>query len=193
MQRFSNHTDHPQTDEELALSARGGNDAHRIRLISRYMPVVKARVSGYAGGLEPEDLAQEGMIGLMQAIRNYDPSKGASFKTFALLCIDRSIISVVRASMAAKKIPASTIVPLTDEETEGKTQDDPESIVVSQDNLRWLVGQLGQVLSQLEQRAFFLYLGGCEYEEIADRLQVSVKTVDNALCRARSKIKKLDL
>ncbi len=183
-----------QTDEALALAARRGSDADRIRLISRYIPVVKSRVSGYAGGeLEPEDLAQEGMIGLMGAIDQFDPDRGASFHTFALLCIDRSVISVVRASLAAKKIPTSTMVPFEEFETEAHRGDTPEEIVVKKDSARQMAQRLKTVLSEKEHRVFFLYLGGCDYEDIAGRLQITTKAVDNALCRARSKIQKIQL
>ncbi|MBQ6819144.1 MAG: sigma-70 family RNA polymerase sigma factor [Clostridia bacterium] len=186
---------HPNpTDEQLALGAQGGDDGCRLQLITRYIPVVKARVSGYAdSGLEPEDLAQEGMIGLMGAIDFYDPDRGASFHTFALLCIDRSVISVVRASLAAKKIPRSTLVPLEDFEAESPRDDNPEDIVVANESAHLLTAKMQQVLSALEWRVFFLYLGGCEYEDIAGRLQISPKAVDNALCRARSKIRSIRL
>ncbi|MBR3843947.1 MAG: hypothetical protein IKM39_00395 [Clostridia bacterium] len=92
------------SDEVLAVSAREGDEASRIRLIGRYIPLVKSRVSGYAGGgLDPEDLAQEGMIGLMQAINGFRENRGASFRTFALLCIDRSIISVCGHRLGQEK------------------------------------------------------------------------------------------
>lgn len=181
-----------QTDEQLALGAQKGADADRVQLISRYIPVVKARVSGYAGDdLEPEDLAQEGMIGLMGAIDHFDPHRGASFHTFALLCIDRSVISVVRASLAAKQIPSSNRVSFDLFESETYAGDSPEDIVVKKDSARQMARRLTTVLSKLEHRVFFLYLGGCEYENIARRLQISPKAVDNALCRARSKIQKI--
>jgi len=182
------------SDEQLALGAHGGDDACRVSLIGRYIPLVKARVSGYAGSdLEPEDLAQEGMFGLMEAIDRYDPSRGASFRTFALLCIDRSVISVVRSALATKKIPAATKVSLDEFALQPVEGDNPEDIVVSQDTARHMVERLAEVLSPLEHRAFFLYLGGCEYEDIAERLQISSKAVDNALCRARGKIRKIKL
>ncbi len=188
----SNDVQQSIPDELLVANAQRGEDADRIRLIHRYIPLVKARVSGYAGSdLEPEDLAQEGMIGLMNAIEHYDPARGASFRTFALLCIDRSVISVVRASMAAKKIPSSTLVPLEDSDPLPSAGESPEEIVVSNDSAQFLASRLEGVLSPLERKVFYLYLGGCEYEEIARRAQVPLKTVDNALCRARRKIKKL--
>ncbi len=188
------NNDQQQTDENLALLAQQGSDSDRVRLIGRYISVVKSRVSGYAGGeLEPEDLAQEGMIGLMAAIDQYNPKRGASFHTFALLCIDRSVISVVRASLAAKQIPSSTLVPWDDFQSESLRADTPEQIVEKKDNARQMADRLRDVLSKLEQRVFFLYLGGCEYEDIAHRLQISTKAVDNALCRARSKIQKIKL
>ena len=182
------------SDEQLALFAAQGDEASRIRLIGRYIPFVKSRVSGYvAGGMDPEDLAQEGMIGLMGAIDAFQPNRGASFRTFALLCIDRSIISVVRSSLGAKKIPLGTLVPLEEENNGYITGETPQSIVESKDNFQWLLSKLSEVLSPMEQQAFLLYLGGCEYEEIANRLGQPLKAVDNALCRARRKIKKLDL
>ena len=181
------------SDEQLALLAAGGDEASRIRLIGRYMPLVKSRVSGYAaGGLDPEDLAQEGMIGFMEAIDGFQPDRGASFRTFALLCIDRKVISVVRSSMASKKIPSQTVVSLDDFEEECVGTQTPQAIVESKDNFQWLLSKLSLVLSELEQKAFLLYLGGCEYEEIACRLSLPLKTVDNALCRARRKLKQLD-
>ncbi len=180
------------TDEQLALSAQRGDDVCRVGLIGRYIPLVKARVSGYAGSdFEPEDLAQEGMIGLMEAIDRYDPLRGASFRTFALLCIDRSVISVVRSALAAKKIPAATRVSLDEFLLEPADENTPEEIVVTQDTARHMASRLKDVLSGLEHRVFFLYLGGCEYDDIAKRLQISPKAVDNALCRARSKIRKV--
>ncbi|MBR4868440.1 MAG: sigma-70 family RNA polymerase sigma factor [Clostridia bacterium] len=180
------------TDEELVFGAQNGVDADCIALITRYIPVVKSRVSGYAGGeLEPEDLAQEGMIGLMGAIESYDPRRGASFHTFALLCIDRAVISVVRATLAAKQIPSSNKISWEGSEVQAVSGESPEEIVVKQDTTRLMESRLKAVLSAMEHRVFFLYLGGCEYDDIARRLQISTKAVDNALCRARSKIQKI--
>ncbi len=182
------------TDEELVLGAQNGSDLDRVALLTRYIPLVKARVSGYAGGdLEPEDLAQEGMIGLIAAMDGYDPNRGASFRTFALLCIDRAVISVVRATLSAKQIPSSNKVPLDGVEPEVVFGETPEEIVVKKDSTRLMQSRIREVLSALEHRVFFLYLGGCEYDDIARRLQISTKAVDNALCRARSKIQKIQL
>lgn len=192
-QQWEDGTDR-HADEQLAALAAAGDAAARMALMRRYIPVVKARVSGYAGGeLEPEDLAQEGMIGLLQAVDRYDPARGASFRTFALLCIDRSVISVVRAALAAKKIPPSTRVSLEGDRVDAVREASPEEIVVSQDNIRRLTEQLSQSLSDLERRVFFLYLGGCDYADMARRLRVSPKAVDNALCRARKKIRDLQV
>ncbi len=183
-----------RSDEQLALAAAAGDETSRIGLISRYIPLVKDRVSEYAGGgLEPEDLAQEGMFGLMRAVDSYQPGRGASFRTFALVCIDNSVISAVRSLLGASQIPSGQVVPLEWWGNEAMGGETPQSIVEAKDRFAWLLSKLSQVLSGLEQQAFLLYVGGCEYEEIANRLGVSLKTVDNALCRARRKIKKLDI
>lgn len=192
---------HNIPNEELASLAQSGSSSALTTLILKYIPVVNSRAAGYyAGGLDPEDLAQEGMIGLLRAIRGFDPRKGASFHTFALLCIDRSIISAVRSSLSAQKIPSSTILSIDssagDSISVGELLSDgernPEDIVISTESLNLIYDKLHRLLSPLETKVFTLYMGGCGYDTIAKRLSVSRKAVDNALCRAKAKLKTLE-
>ena len=75
-------------DSELRQLAVAGDTAAEEELIERYAKLVRicARPYFLAGG-DSEDLTQEGMLGLLSAIRNYDESGGASFRTFAEICI----------------------------------------------------------------------------------------------------------
>ena len=93
------------SDEQLQSLAKSGSLDAEEELIKRYSIVVKARarVCFLVGG-ESEDLIQEGMIGLVSAIRNYSPDGGASFKTYAELCIKRRLYSAIRASYSKKNV-----------------------------------------------------------------------------------------
>ena len=69
-------------------------------LVSRYAPLVK-RIAHHLLARLPscvsvEDLIQAGMIGLIEASRKYDASKGASFETYAGIRIRGAIIDEVR-------------------------------------------------------------------------------------------------
>lgn len=185
-----------EPDEKLAALAQQKDDAAYALLISRYVSLVKSRAFGYRDSdVEPEDLAQEGMIGLMMAIRSYRSGLGASFRTYAGLCIDRAIISAVRATMRAKAIPSASMVPIEHLEESGYSlpaglQDDPEAAVLAAEERNRLQERFAHLLSKLELDALLLYLGGCSYEEIARRLDSTPKAIDNALQRVRRKLKR---
>lgn len=184
-----------ETDEQLAFQAQQGNDAAYALLISRYVSFVKSRAFGYRDSdVEPEDLAQEGMIGLMMAIRSYRKGLGASFRTYAGLCIDRAIISAVRSTLRAKAVPSSSLIPIDDVVEGGYPLSagavgDPESAVLAAEEKSRLRQRFSRILSGLELDALMLYLGGCSYEEIACRLESTPKAIDNALQRVRRKLK----
>ena len=78
------------SDEELIRRAQNGEKKLEELLIDKYKGMVlkKAHAMFLIGG-EQEDLIQEGMIGLFRAVRDYRPEKGASFATFASLCVER--------------------------------------------------------------------------------------------------------
>jgi len=75
-------------DEELGLAIRFSrdNDLESARqLIVSHLRVVVSVARGYAGyGLPQADLIQEGNIGLMKAVKRYDPDHGVRLVSFAL-------------------------------------------------------------------------------------------------------------
>ena len=79
-----------------AENQRQSSDA----LITEHAPLVKRIVYHMMGRLPAtvmvDDLIQAGMIGLLEASRNYDPSQGASFETYAGIRIRGSILDEVR-------------------------------------------------------------------------------------------------
>ena len=93
-------------DEKLCRLARQGDGPSMENLIRRYTRLVKTCARPYfLAGADAEDLMQEGMLGLLNAVREYDESKGTPFGAFARLCITRKIYSAVKAAASLKQEP----------------------------------------------------------------------------------------
>ena len=101
------------SDEALCRRAADGSREAEEALVRRYSGLVRscARPLFLAGG-DSEDLIQEGMFGLIRAIREYDGAKAASFRTFAEVCIRNRLISALRAASRDKHSPLNQSVPL---------------------------------------------------------------------------------
>jgi RNA polymerase sporulation-specific sigma factor len=190
-------------DLQLVIRARNGDTGAMDALIRRYTGFVRLKASSYflAGG-DSEDLIQEGLIGLYKAVRDFRSDKETSFRSFAELCITRQIITAIKTATRFKHAPLNTYVSFSQtpagQESDGDctlgdalpgpSVDEPSVCVISTEELQSLVFCLGTGLSQLEADALRLYLEGSSYEEMADRLDVDTKTIDNALQRVKRKI-----
>ncbi len=189
-----------QTDEQLCLLAASGDPYAEEALVIRYSRMVKACARPYflAGG-DGEDLIQEGMLGLLAAIREFSPLKNVEFRSFAMLCIRRRMISAVRAAQGGKHTPLNTYVSLElslfvgnhDPSLFGGTlsrQENPEDAIINQEKLQALTSWLSERLTDLENRILGFYLNGLSYSEIAKEVNRSTKSVDNAVQRIRKKL-----
>jgi RNA polymerase sporulation-specific sigma factor len=65
---------------------------------------------------------------------------------------------------------------------------DPADLVISAERIRALQAHFDEVLSDLETEVLRLYVEGKSYQEIAERLQRHVKSIDNALQRIKRKL-----
>lgn len=176
------------SDQALLALSQDSHDAMR-ELIKRHTRLVRAcaRPLFLAGG-DHEDLVQEGMIGLLDAIRDYNPAASGSFPGFAALCIRRRMISAIRAASAQKHAPLNDSLSIESLPDLGTAdQRDPELEIIGKEGFREFMDTLHQRLSPGERGVLELYLQGCSYQEIAARLNRSVKTVDNAVQRIRRK------
>ena len=188
------------TDESLCARAASGDRAAEEALVLRHTRLVRvcARPFFLAGG-DSEDLIQEGMVGLLSAIREFRPQKGASFRTFAEVCVRRRIISVVRSAAGGKHLPLNDSVSLdpslflanqdfTSFGTAYHHQRNPEDVVIHEENLSALEEAIREGLTRLETQVLTHYLNGLSYAEIAEEVQRSTKSVDNAVQRIRRNI-----
>jgi len=179
-----------RSDEALAELARGGSNAAVAALAVRMAPVVKALASRYKTAGETEDLAQEGMIGLLNAVGSFNPLNGTSFRTYATVCISNRIVSAVRKNIRGKENASVNFSDADDTELiSGGGADDPQNIVIGQAEADRLMNALSASLSEFECGVLRLYLSGESYSSIASQFSTSYKSVDNAMQRIRRKLR----
>jgi len=167
----------------IPLAAEGDEEAF-ADIVQRMSPLIHAQVRDFKGnGTEDEDLAQEALVGLLAAVRSYRPDGGAAFTTYATACIRHRLLSVIRSSSPRALLEQ----PLEEQEDLPDFNGDPALQVQEQEEAEQLLDTLRQRLSPLEYKVLLLRLSRCPYEEIATRLSVSKKAVDNAVQRLRKK------
>ena len=192
-------------DEELVLMAQNGDDAAQEHLLNKYKSLVRAKSRAYfLIGADTEDIIQEGMIGLYKAVRDFNDEKNASFRSFAELCVNRQMITAIKAATRQKHQPLNSYVslnkPVYEEESEQTYMDflqsssdsllNPEALLIGQENKNFLEDQMVKNLSSFETRVLILYLQGRSYFEIAHVLDKPEKSIDNALQRVKKKLEK---
>ncbi len=189
------------SDEALIEKAQKGDSLAEETLLDRYKQTVKGKARFYfIVGADSEDVVQEGMIGLLKAIRDYRCERGTSFKTFAELCINRQIMTAVSKATRRKHAPLNNSVSLNvpipgekeDETMEmlihASQSENPEEILIMRDSIDYLFINPSEIFSALEQEVWSRYLQGKNYLAIAEEMGRSPKSVDNALQRIRKKI-----
>lgn len=190
-------------DEELVMLAHEGNPEAVDFLMEKYKPLVrkKARALFLIGG-ENDDLIQEGMIALFKALREYDPSKESSFGGFASVCVGRHLCNVIKCANRLKNVPLNSYVSIyapagspheSSRETVGDTLQpqelmNPEDILIDKENVTDLESAMEEQLSPFEERVVELYMDGKDYQQIAEILKKSAKSIDNALQRIKKKL-----
>ncbi len=179
------------TDEEVVKLYQDGVQDTFGELSVRYICVIRNKSADfYDMGIEAEDLIQEGLIALHAAAVSYSARKGASFKTYATVCIRNRLASAVRSANNAKNRINNTAVSL--EEQPGSTADllsEPECCLIATENVREITEYARGKLSITERRVLSLYIDGRTYEEIAKELGISIKACDNAMQRVRRKLR----
>lgn len=187
-----------RSDEELcALAAAGSREAEEL-LVARYNRLVRSCARPYflTGG-DSEDLTQEGMVGLLKAVREYDASKEASFRTFAEICIRNRLYSALRAAARDKHAALNQSVPLDtpffggNSYTSGTSdlaQRDPEADLIDREHTAALLSGVRKQLSEFEAKILGYYLDGLSCREIAETVGKPPKSVDNAVQRIRRKV-----
>lgn len=203
---YDNNKYSEYTDEELIDRYRNGETVIIDYLMIKYKNLVLSKTKSlYLLGGETEDLIQEGMIGLFQAVNDYDFGRDASFFTFADLCVTRKIYNAIKASNEKKHSFLNNYVSLNSpvegennaeglallERLANADDSEPETMALIGELKEEVVAAINKELTDLERENFLLYLTGMTNSEVARVVGRSPKETDNAIQRAKVKLRKI--
>lgn len=177
-----------KNSEELALIAKTNKKAAEILMLRCSENVfIKARMISAGTEVDADDLSQEGLIGLFKAISSFNAERGFKFSTFAEICIVNQMKTFLVKSRK-NSVPYESF----DELPEDIATDccTPESICMTREFFSELWYAVDNLLSEKEYKIFNLCIRGVSYKEIARKFGISEKSVDNAVQRARKKIRR---
>ena len=190
------------TDEEIISQIKQGDESALVYLLEKYKDIVNAKVGKYfIIGAEREDVIQEGMIGLFKSIKDFNPEKQNTFKSFANICVERQLITAIKSSNRQKHMPLNSYLSLNtaaydnnDENSvelidtfDSKTVEDPLETIMKEEYYNEIQNAVNKSLSKFEKQVLDRFIKGESYVTIAKRLDSPVKSVDNAIQRIRKK------
>jgi RNA polymerase sporulation-specific sigma factor len=194
-----------QRDLHLIQRARLGERSAQEELVRKYTPLVRHIVRNYyARFLEFDDLMQEGLIGLLHAIREYDGEKyEVKFSSFAYICVIRKVYNVIKHTNGTKHRVLNDAVSLfnfvnldetrivLDVVASEDAEVDPAKVVEREFISARVEQVLQSHLSELEYTVIRLLLAGYSYTDLERQLGVGAKVIDNARTRVRLKLKRI--
>jgi len=182
-----------ELSEQIA-KAKEGDSLSLEKIVKQFSPQARAlaRRSFLVGG-DVEDLHQEGLLAIIYAVKAYDEEKNDNFAAFVSMCIRSRIIDTIRSATRGKHRLLNEAM-LSDQETlqqivtEGI--DDPITSYLERERRTDFRESLAKILSKHQLALLDLYFEGFSYREIAEKLSITEKKVDNTLSTIKSKIKK---
>ena len=182
-------------DFELVSLIRENNEEAREILYNKYKPIIVKKSTDQiyklgSYGMEINDLIQEGYIGLDNAINCFNEKENTSFYTFALLCIDRQIITYIKKNTNNKAMILNDAINLDDgKEYLFRDNTDIEGSFINKEDAKEFINLICDSLSDIEKKVFSLKLEGYYIGEIANLLNKDTKVIYNTLQRMKYKIK----
>lgn len=188
-------------DKSIFAAAKEGSQEAVEKIFERYKGIVLACANKYyLRGADRDDVVQEGLIALYQAILTYDNKR--PFGRYAKICVNRRVCSAVTAHTRNKHLALNTAARLdqpaftSDEdgalliERVASNAVDPCFLVAEKSIVENITEVAKNALSPTEWEVLNLFAEGRTYPEIANVLGIGRKSVDNALQRARKKLKR---
>lgn len=179
----------PEILTALIRSYREGDEAAFDRLVMLYRPLIESMAAGCFEGLsaycEWEDVLQYALITFSKAALAYNLDQDkVSFGLYAKICIGNALVSKLRSARRkhVEILPIDGVFDMAD-------PDDISGEIIDRENVGKLHELIKSTLSEFENDVFKLYAYGYSSSEIADRLGKTEKSVDNAIFRARNKLK----
>lgn len=190
-------TDAPNQLSRQVADAKSGDAKALNAIIEFFTPKITSLIGSFSIATnERDDVCQECLIALCDAVNGYNDNMGTEFATYANVCIRNCIISSIRKLNRKKNRNLANYVSL-DQSGEDDSPDTyilptlsgPEEQLVEKESYESFLSFADSVLTSLEKRIFELYILGYSYHEISDALKKPVKSVDNAVYRIRTKLR----
>jgi RNA polymerase sporulation-specific sigma factor len=185
------YVDTGSSDYQLVVQVQSGNERSLEKLVKRYQSFLNYKAGAYYfDGVDRHDIYQECLISFYKAARNYKSgSRCLNFRKFAGLCVDRRMSKLLNSASGFKHKPLSQYQPISKASLTLRCQEsDPFRNTMLKEKLNWLASKLGD-LTIKEQKVFRLFNQGLSYKDIASKLNSTEKAIDNALQRARQKLR----
>lgn len=188
-------------DADLVLAFRLGDEEAFEELLRRYRNLCRRLATEYyAVGYSFEDLVLEAEVGVWEAARDFDLGGASQFRAWANFVARRKVLTLVVTSNRKKARPlrgtfelySRTIFAEVEAGRLGGTLEDPAETVMARETTRECIEEVRDKLrglTDLERSALLGVVDGRSYEEIAEDFGVNKKRVDNALQRARRKVR----
>ncbi len=177
-------------NESLALAAQNGDTRAMSELTARISPHIRSKAASFGlSAQDTQDLFQEGMLGFLGAVFSFKEDKGASFRTYAVVCASNSMISNLRVRSKRGNIPQDAFVPMDWDLPVEDGAPGPEERLIAGEQAESIISAINNELSDFERKVVLLFIGGGSYEEIAASLDSDTKAVDNAIQRVRKKLR----
>ena len=193
-------------DNELIYMCCENNEEAENIIIDKYKNCINQCLKNlmkeyYIVGMEASDLYQEGLIGLMHAIKSFHEERDVTFYTYANTCIKTSIISAMRYTFRKKNRILNTSYSLDKimgEETNHNfyeifkdNTNEPTGLIIKEEENKELIEMVRSKLSKKELQVFNYKLEGLTNDEIAHSLNSTKKFVENTVFRINKKYKEL--
>lgn len=190
------------TTEQKVLLARDGNEQELNNLIEDFEPMIKSIINSKCSsliGLDYDDAMQEGRVGFLNAIKNFNENLRISFTTFAKRVVENAILSYIRNITSKTNSLNLFGVPLNNQGEIDELGDEkilpipspersPEDEFISSENIQKQLLEFKKSLSDFEKSILDLKIEGYSYDEIAKELSKTKKSIDNAMNRIKTKI-----
>lgn len=176
---------------ELLLRAREGDSRAFDMLVKQYRPMLGAAAAQYRGEVNDQDfeeIEQEALLAFHRAVMKYDLRiENVSFGLYAKICVNKAIISALRKISHRKK--HFELLPI--DAAKAIDAKGPADILIERENEQRLKDLINAHLSEFESRVWWMYYSGAGADDIAEREGKSKKSIENAISRAKSKLRML--
>lgn len=181
-------------DYELIYMIRENDDSSQNILFEKYQPIIRKFANDFymrykSNGYDYEDFLQEATIGFQKALLSFDDSKDNLFYSFAILCIQRRLLSFCRMFMSDKYKNVFFDTISTDDVLCVDIRNDIDSIF-DEKELEKILKTIIFELSWEEGIVFELRLNGFQYLEISKLLDISCRKVSIILKSVRNIVRK---